>query len=47
MPGGDEESTINDLLKQPVSWAAPHIKADGNKSWAEVATQIPLEEEHK
>jgi nitrate reductase gamma subunit len=47
LPGGDEESTINDLLKQPVSWAAPHIKADGKKSWAEVAANIPLEERQK
>ncbi len=47
MPGGKEEKTINELLKQPVSWAAPHIDSDGKKSWAEVAAQIPLEEKQK
>jgi len=45
--GGKEEETINELLKQPVNWAAPHINSDGKKSWAEVATQIPLEEKQK
>ena len=47
LAGGKEEETINELLKQPVSWAAPHINSDGKKSWAEVATQIPLEEKQK
>jgi hypothetical protein len=47
LAGGKEEETINELLKQPVSWAAPHIDSHGKKSWAEVATQIPLEEKKK
>jgi len=47
MPGGKEEAIINELLKQPISWAAPHISADGKKSWAEVAAHIPSEEKQK
>ena len=43
LPGGKEERKINELLKQPISWAAPHIKADGKKSWVDVATEIPKE----
>jgi nitrate reductase gamma subunit len=44
LPGGKQEEKINRLLKQPVSWAAPHIKADGKKNWAEVATEISTED---
>lgn len=41
LPGGAQEKTINDLLNQPVTWAAPHIKGDGRKSWLDVATEDP------
>ncbi len=37
--GGKQEKTINELLMQPVSWSAPHIKGDGKKTWADVATE--------
>jgi nitrate reductase gamma subunit len=30
---------INELLKQPISWSAPHINGDGKKSWVDVATE--------
>ncbi len=39
LPGSDEEETIQNALSQPVSWAAPHIGADGKKSWADLATE--------
>lgn len=27
------------LLSQPVSWAAPHLNADGKKNWVDIATE--------
>ena len=27
------------MLGQPVTWAAPHIKGDGRRTWADVATE--------
>jgi nitrate reductase gamma subunit len=47
LPGGKEERKINEMLKQPISWAAPHIKADGRKTWIEVATEIPTEDQKR
>ncbi len=44
LAGGDQEETIRLLLSQPVSWAAPHIKGDGKKTWGEVCTELPAEE---
>jgi nitrate reductase gamma subunit len=39
LAGGPQEKTINDLLQRPVTWSAPHIKGDGKKTWADVATE--------
>jgi nitrate reductase gamma subunit len=39
LPGGHEEESIGELLNQPISWSAPHIKADGKKTWLDVATE--------
>jgi nitrate reductase gamma subunit len=39
LPGSAQEKKIQDILQQPVTWAAPHIGADGRKSWADVATE--------
>jgi len=39
LPGGRGEAAIDDLLKRPVSWAAPHIQGDGRKSWADLANE--------
>ncbi len=36
--GGKIERRVNDMLKYPVSWAAPHIRGDGRKNWVDVAT---------
>lgn len=47
LPGGDQEERIHTALSQPVSWAAPHIGADGKKNWADLATDGPEEEETK
>jgi nitrate reductase gamma subunit len=45
MPGGKQEKTIAKALNQPVSWAAPHIKGEGKKTWVDLATKIPEDEE--
>jgi nitrate reductase gamma subunit len=39
LPGGAQEATIQEALGRPVSWSAPHIKGDGKKTWADVATE--------
>jgi len=38
LPGGKIEGKINEALQYPVSWSAPHIRGDGKKTWADVAT---------
>jgi nitrate reductase gamma subunit len=47
LPGGKEEEKIKMMLNRPVSWAAPHIRGEGKKTWVDVATNIPDEEEDK
>lgn len=37
--GGRIEKLIDAALQYPVSWSADHIKGDGKKSWADVATE--------
>jgi len=39
LKGGEQEKTINELLGQPISWAAPHIRGDGTKTWLDAATE--------
>jgi len=41
LPGGKQEKVIHEMLNQPVSWSAPHIKGDGTKTktWLDVATE--------
>jgi nitrate reductase gamma subunit len=41
LPGGKEEKVIEELLQRPISWAAPHIKGDGKKTWLDAATEEP------
>ena len=38
LKGGPFEKKIGEMVQQPVSWAAPHIGADGKKTWLDVAT---------
>jgi nitrate reductase gamma subunit len=47
LQGGPEEKTIGDLLTKPVTWSADHINADGKKTWADVATEMPKDKEKK
>jgi nitrate reductase gamma subunit len=37
--GGHQEKKIEKMLQQPVTWAAPHIKGDGTKTWLDAATE--------
>ncbi len=37
LPGSKLEKAIQRQLGYPVSWAAPHLKADGKKNWADIA----------
>ncbi len=39
VPGGLMEAEVQALLGQPVSWAAPHVGADGRKTWVDIATE--------
>jgi nitrate reductase gamma subunit len=47
LPGSGQEAEIKALLSRRVSWAAAHIQGDGKKTWADVATSIPTQEEKK
>ncbi len=39
LAGGRQEETIHELLSRPVTWSAPHINADGKKSWLDVTLE--------
>jgi nitrate reductase gamma subunit len=43
LPGGVLQERINKQLNYPVSWSAPHIGADGKKTWLMIATTNPWE----
>ncbi|MBD3165710.1 hypothetical protein GF324_03870 [bacterium] len=38
MPGGPLEGKIAAAVSQPVTWAAPHIGADGKKNWVDLVS---------
>ena len=37
--GGKQEAAIHELLAHPITWAAPHIRGDGKKTWVDAATE--------
>jgi hypothetical protein len=37
--GGRLEKKLKKLLDQPVTWAGPHVHADGKKTWVDIATE--------
>jgi nitrate reductase gamma subunit len=41
VPGSRHEASIKEVLGYHVSWSADHIKGDGKKTWADVATERP------
>lgn len=45
LPGGELERRIAEALTLRPTWAAPHLKADGRRTWAEIATINPTREE--
>jgi len=44
LAGGPEEETIGKLLGQKISWAAPHIRGGGTKTWVDAAMEKTAEE---
>jgi nitrate reductase gamma subunit len=44
--GGEIERQVAAALNYPVTWSAPHIRGDGKKTWADIATG-PVEENNK
>ncbi len=36
--GSKLDLELKRLLNQPVTWAAPHVRADGKKTWVDIAT---------
>jgi nitrate reductase gamma subunit len=45
--GGKIEAKIAEYLTYKPTWAAPHVHADGKRTWAEVATINPTQEVRK
>ncbi|HUT55361.1 MAG TPA: hypothetical protein VM658_18370 [bacterium] len=39
VPGGEIEQKIGTYVQYPVTWAAPHLAADGKKNWLDIATE--------
>lgn len=37
--GSRLEAEISRLVQAPVSWSAPHLKADGRKNWVDIVTE--------
>ncbi len=37
--GSRMEKEVTGLLAQPMTWAGPHVKADGRKNWVDIATE--------
>jgi nitrate reductase gamma subunit len=43
--GGKLEKELTKLLNQPVTWAGPHVRADGKKTWVDIAMDSGTERE--
>jgi nitrate reductase gamma subunit len=43
--GSKLDNELKKLLNQPVTWAAPHVRADGKKTWVDIATDTGGPEE--
>jgi nitrate reductase gamma subunit len=41
VPGGDIEKRVAEYLTYRPTWSAPHVGADGTKTWADIATAAP------
>ncbi len=38
-PGAKFQTQLHQQIQQPVTWAAPHVNADGKKTWADLASE--------
>jgi nitrate reductase gamma subunit len=47
LKGGRYEPVIQELLGQKLTWAGPHIKGEGKKTWLDVALENPARDEEK
>jgi len=47
LPGSKIERQVGEVLQYPVSWSASHIRGDGKKTWADVATSGVEENEEQ
>ena len=45
--GGKMEKEILELLGQSPTWAGPHVRADGKKTWVDIATDTGAQEAEK
>lgn len=45
--GSEIEKKVTALLGGKPTWSAPHVSADGRRTWAEIATANPTEEARK
>ena len=43
--GSSMEKEVTELLQQPVTWSAPHLKADGQKNWVDIVTDTEKKKE--
>jgi hypothetical protein len=41
------QKELLELLGQKPTWAAPHVRADGNKTWVDIATDTGAQEAEK
>jgi hypothetical protein len=39
VPGSQMEKQVLQLLKQPVTWSAAHLQANGNKNWIDIVSE--------
>ncbi len=46
-PGGKIEKRFAEYLTYRPTWSAPHIRADGTKTWADVVQENPAKEPHR
>ncbi len=46
-PGGKLEKELIELLGQKPTWAGPHVRADGKKTWVDIATDAGAKEAEK
>jgi hypothetical protein len=45
--GSKLDLELKKLLNQTVTWAGPHVRADGKKTWVDIATDSGRPEEAK